>query len=255
MPSILDIFKPKPVAPVAAVTTNPDGTPIQQPAGTAKVADATPAVIPAQTPGTDVNGVVPDNVNTVESPLDAFNDMWETDPNVKPTAEFSPEKLDPDKLQEVMSKVDLTKVITPENLALIQAGGEGATAALIESMNAVSQQTMMQSTLVANRMIEDSVKQAIDSVTAKIPALLKEQNLSNSLQEQNPIFSNPAVTPIMEAAQSQLQTKYPNATTSELAKMTQDYIIAMGKAFNPEKPASKESSSGEIDWSDFENAV
>lgn len=256
--SISEMFKPKPAeavqSSVVATAASAESTAAPQPAGDAKLANAQPGVTAVQTAGTAPNGVIPDNVNTEGSPLDQFKDMWETDPNVKAPVEFKPESLDPTKLQEVMGKVDLTKVITQENLSLIEAGGEGATKALIESMNAVSQQTMMQSTLVANKMIEDSVTKAIESVTAKIPALLKEQNLSNSLKEQNPIYSNPAVKPVIDAVKSQLSVKFPDATTSDLTSMAQDFVKAMSTSLAPVIPVKPgDESTGEYSWEGFEN--
>jgi len=225
-----------------------------QPKGTAQLEDATPNVESVQTTKTDANGVVPDNVTTPESPLDKFKTLWENDPNAKAPAEFIPEQLDPTKLQEVMGKVDLTKSITPENLAAIQDGGEGATAALLATLNTVAQQSMVQSTMVANKMMEQQISKALESMESKIPALLKEQNLANSLQEQNPIYSNPAVKPVIDAVKSQLSTKYPNATTSELTTMAQDFVKAMNVGLTPPAPSDTSETADNIDWSSFVSA-
>lgn len=242
--SVFDIFSKAAPAPA----------PIQQPAaptpvGTAKVVDATPSLVPVISPGTAPNGMVPNNVVTEKSPLDPYATLWDTDPNIKKPGEYVPQQLDAGKLQEVVSKVDMTKVITPAQMAAINAGGEGATAALMASLNAVAQQTLLQSTVVANKMIESAVAQAITATTAKIPALMKELNLSNSLIEKNPIFSNPAVKPVIEAVKSQLSTKFPNATTQELTSMAQDFVKAMGESFSP-KPAPV-SNPNEFDWSSY----
>jgi hypothetical protein len=64
------------------------------------------------------------------------------------------------------------------------------------------------------------------------------------------LFSNPAIKPVIDATQAQLLQKYPDATQAELTKMTQEYIVAMGAAFNPQTPAS-DLPAGEEDWSKF----
>lgn len=241
-----DMFKPvAPVAPAPAANPTP-----AQPAGTSKVADATPTTATVSTPGTAPNGVVPDNVNTPQLPLDKFADVWETDPNAKPlTGDYKPEAIDPAKLQEIMKGVDLKSVVTPEQQAAIAAGGEEATSALLEAMNTVAQQTMYQSTLIANKIQEQNTVKLQEAIKAQLPAMLKGLNLSSSLNESNPVYSHKAVAPVMEALQATLTTKYPNATTAELTKMTQEFVKAMGETFNPAAPAP--TPKGETDWSAF----
>jgi len=246
--------------PFANIFTNQAPTqPAAQPAPTpdpnkpaAKLENQAPDTKPVQTPGTAPNGVVPDNVpETEKNPLDQFNTLWDTNPDAPaPAGEFTPEVLDQTKLQEVISKTDMTSVLTPELQAKINAGGEEAQGAMIEALNLVAQQTLMQSTTVANKMMENNSTKLMEAMMAKLPDLVKAQSVNNTLVEQNPIFSNPAVKPIMDASKAQLQTKFPNATPAELTKMAQDYILAMGQAFNP-APAP-EALPGDQDWSNFE---
>ncbi len=250
----------------------PASTPASTPAPTSNVANPNPAVasgkqqpVQAQppgnianppvtetvaTPGTAPNGVVPNNVDTPESPLDQFATLWENDPNAPKTENFTPEVLDQTKLQEVMSKVDMTAAVTPENLAAIQAGGEEATKALMNSLNSVAQQTLMQATVISNKMSEQNTINLQKSILAQIPNLLKEQGLSNSLAEQNPIYSNPAVAPVIDAVKSQLALKNPNATVSELTTMAQDFVKTMSGALNGEPAVTEPISTGQ-DWSKF----
>jgi len=229
-----------PAAPATPVTPGnlPDGS-------------ATPA--PA-TPGTAANGAVPAAAPaepaTPDSPLDEFKTLWEdlpTDPNAAPD---TPTVLDPAKLKEVITKADFTQVITPENLTAIAAGGEEAQAAFTASMNAVAQQVLLQATLAGNKMTEQAVAAAIAKQTESIPELIRTQSLSNNLVKANPIFSNPAAKPIMEALQSQLAVKNPTATPDELATMTQEFVVALGQQLVPAPEATPE---GEVslDWSKF----
>ncbi len=100
------------------------------------------------------------------------------------------------------------------------------------------------------------IEQAIDGVNksweSKLPQLLKQSNLTESLSGSDPIFNNPAVKPIMEATQKQLADKFPNATVVELTTMTQDYIKAMGEAFNPTaKSTPNQAGTADTDWEGF----
>ena len=226
----------------------------QQPANqnqppAAKLENQKPDTNTVQTVGTDANGVVPDNVNEAKTPLDQYSDLWDTKPNENSPAEYKPETIDPAKLQEVMGKAVLTGAISPEIQARIQAGGGDAQTAMVEAMNVVAQQAMMQSTVVANKMMEQNSTKLMEAMMAKLPTLVKEQSVNNSLQEQNPVFSNPAVAPVIDAVKSQLQTKFPQATTSELTTMAQDFVKAMSETLNPAEAPAESSVAKESDFS------
>lgn len=184
------------------------------------------------------------------SPLEQFKDMWDTVPK-KEGDSTTPAQLDPAKLKDVIAKADFSQVITQENLAAITAGGDEATTAFASSMNQVAQQVMNQSLLASNKMIEQAVEQVNSQWESKLPQLLKKQNLNENLVGSDPLFNNPAIKPIMEATQTQLAAKYPNATVAELANMTQDYIKAMGEAFSPKPINPVGESKSNTDWEAF----
>lgn len=243
---MFDIFKTKAPEPTPAPTTSP------QPDGSGKIEGAAPSVEPVVSDKTDANGVVPNNLDTSESPLDPFKDLWDTKGVEKPNTDPVVVPLDTDKLQEVMGKVDLASVVTPEVMAVIAAGGEDATKAMMGAMNNIAQQSMMQSTVVANKLVENAVEKTIKAMEAKIPGLVKAQSVDNSLAETNPLFSDPAVAPIIESTKVQLLTKYPNATTAEITDMAQKFVVAMSNHLNPtpEKP-NPALPSGDQDFSTF----
>lgn len=239
-------------APAAQTPAAQPATPA--PSGEAAIATATPAPehIPVATPGTDKNGAVPPTPETLESPLDQFKELWQTNPDDTTNQEFAPEALDSTKLQEIISKTNMTSVITPEIQARINAGGEDAQAATMEAMNLVAQQTLMQSTTVANKMVESQVSKAMEHALSKIPGLVKEQGVNNAMHESNTVYSNPAVAPVIDAVKSQLQLKNPNATATELTEMSQNFVKAMSEALNP-APTTPSALDAETDWSNFEN--
>ena len=238
--------------PVAPAATPAAATPATPAPAAAKLENQTPDTTPVETPNTAPNGVVPDNVNEAKTPLDQYSDLWETKPTDKNSpAEYKPEQLDPAKLQEVMGKAVLTGAITPELQARINAGGEDANTAMVEAMNNVAQQTMMQSTVVANKMMEQNSNKLMEAMLAKIPGLVKSQSVNNSLQETNPIFSSPAVAPVIDAVKAQMQIKHPNATTTELTTMAQNFVKAMSEQLNPAAPTELPGVTEQNDFSDW----
>lgn len=205
-------------------------------------------------PGTDNNGVVPVTPDPNASPLDKFNKVWETDPNAKapenPAEMFA--NLDPAKIQEASKKVDFSKVVTQENLAKITAGGPEAAKAFMESMNAMAQQTYAQSAMATTKIVEQALSKQQASFDAQLPTMVKRLSSSEALN-QNPVFSNPALKPVVDAMQQTLIQKNPNATVTEINQQLNDYFNAVGLQFAPkapETPASKAKAS-ETDWEKF----
>jgi len=232
----MDMFRTNPAAPAAA--------PVATPAV---------AVIPGAgniPPDGVVDGTVP-GAPVIEQeashPLDEFKGLWETDPNAKPAAGDAPVvPLDAAKLTEVVNKANFAGGVTADQMALVQAGGPEALTAMAEIINASSRQVMTQSTLAANKMVEQAVKKATANQTAALPDLLRQQAVSTA----NPIFSNPAVKPVMEAVQSQLLAKNPTATPQEIAEMSQNFVMAMGESFAP--PAAADPNAPvDTDWTKF----
>lgn len=243
--SLFDMFS-KPTEPAAPTPATP--TPTPTPANPGNIPpnvdpNATPAPGSPATPATPAKPAVPD------SPLDQFSSLWEPVTNENGDTS-TPDTLDPAKLQELVKSANFTSGLNPESLAAIQAGGEGAVTAFTDSLNTVAQQVLMQATLAANQMQEHKIKTELEKQAATIPDMIRSQSLSNNLKTANPVFSNPAVTPIMEAVQSQLAAKNPNATADELTVMTQDFVSVLGEAFSPKAP-SETPASEDIDWSKF----
>lgn len=211
-----------------------------------------PQVPAAQTPNGEASAPVPQVPETPADPLDAYKDLWNTDPNS--AAQSAPESYMPELSQETLAKtmggVDFTKHISPDLMATINAGGEEATAAMLQAINTVAQQSMMQATLVASKLSNQGISKAASKFQETLPEFLRSQQANTYARDTNPLFNNPAVKPVMEATQAQILQKFPNATPAEVTKMTQDYILAMGQAFAP-KPEPAAPAAGDVDWSTF----
>lgn len=233
--SILDIFRSQP-APAAA--------PVQVPAG--NIQD--PATVAAQSQvAVSAESAAPGSAS-----LDQFKDLWAkapVDPNAPP-APANTLGLTQEAVQAIVAKTDFSKVVTPETMAAIAAGGEGAQAALAAALNQVAQHTMTQSTIVNNKLTEKYVQEQIKAAVDQLPSAMRSQDTANQLKAANPLFSNPAVAPIMEAARDQLLVKYPNDTPAQITEKAQAYVMAMAQSINPAAPKLEAGDDGQ-DWSKF----
>jgi hypothetical protein len=234
--SIFDMFKQPEQAPAPSpAPANPGNLPNSP--NIAVNADGTPVV-----------AALP---KEPESPLAEFKGLWETAP-VDPNAPAPPagyKAPTAEQIQAAVGKADFSKHFTPEQLEAVTNGGEGSQEALIALLNTVGQQSLAQSTMVSSQLSQKAMEAAIAAEVAKMPGMLRSASVSDHMKTANPLFENPAVKPIIDQTRIQLELKFPNASNSEIAKMTEDYILAMGAEFAPKvTPATPE---GETDWGDF----
>ncbi len=248
MAGIMDMFK---FGNQSAATPVPQ---VQQntPAQPGNISATPPALAP--TPG---QGVVPNtdlsvqvSADTPKSPLDAFTDIWNTDKTnqVQSGPMFN---VDPAELQKAAAKNDFSKIISQEVLQKIQGGGEGATQAMLSAMNSMSQSVYAQSAFATTKIVEQALERQAAAFEAKLPTLIKSQNVSDNLRSTNPIFNHPAASPILEVLKSQVALKYPNATSQEQMTMANDYLSSFAQAANPTPASSNVAKPGEVDWSAF----
>lgn len=177
-----------------------------------------------QSDKTAPNGVVPAdaNVATEKSPVETYKDFWQAPAEVKD--ENPPVVLDSKSLLEAAVKTDFTRILDKDAVALVAKGGEGAIEALMQIVNQVGQASYGQSLVSTQKMIDKAVQEATTKVNNTLPGQVKRQTLNNMLAQDNPNFNNPLVEPVISAIQNQLSLKYPNASVSELQKMSKDIL-------------------------------
>jgi hypothetical protein len=208
-----------------------------------------------QTAQTAPNGLIPKQEEQ-PSPMEQFKDLWQppkTDPN-NPSPE-SNVGFDPQKMMEAAAKVDFSKVIAPEDLQKIAAGGNDAVQAFASALNKTSQQVFVQSTIVTQRLIEKAQADTRAEVMREVSGLIREQNLSDNFANDNPAFQNPALQPVIQALQKQLSEKYPKASTGELQKLAKDYLTGAAELIIPKQQNSGTGQSGKkeasTDWDKY----
>lgn len=251
MPGMFDIFtNTNPAQPAAQPAATQQAAPVAPVATPGNIPDAaSPDAQPAQ-PAPAVPAVAEPTVP--DSPLAEFQKLWEdapVDPN-KP-APTTPIPLDAAAVQKAVAKTNFSQGITPETMAAIVAGGEGAQTAMMEALNQTAQQVMVQSTMVNEKLTQKAIKEALASQQTIMQEQVRSQVVADHLKTTNPLFSDPAVKPVIEATQQQLMVKFPNATPAEITDMTQNYITAMGAAFAPTEVVNDNLGQSQTDWTKF----
>ena len=185
--------------------------------------------------------VVPEIPVEPASPMDQFKTLWE--PVVTQGVDGTlPANMfagaNQGKMLEAARKVDFAKSIPPEVLAKITAGGPDAAQAFASALNDVSQRAYAQSSFASTKIVEAALAKFQEGLDNRLPSQIKKHQVSDSIRESNPALMHPAAAPIMEALQAQLTVKFPNATVSELQKMSGDYLTNFNSIANPVKQAA-----------------
>jgi hypothetical protein len=232
----------------------PDQTGAGQPGS---IPPGAPATGSTPTPNTAANGVIPTASPTApETSLDQFVDLWKTDPvdpNTPPKQNNIFGNVDPKKFMEAAGKIDFAKVVTPDQMSAISAGGDAAQKAFVQAMNSVAQSVYAQSSFATTKIVDAALARSKETFMADLPQHIKQQQVRGSLSAENPIFSNPAVQPLISAMEAQFTVKYPNASAAEITQQAKAYIEALGATFSPKPtdPNAGKKGSKEYDWSKF----
>lgn len=194
------------------------------------------------------------------SPLEGFKDLWQAPGKdaKRPATEgdLVPKlSVEPKKLLEAASKVDFVKHIPKEKL---EAAAKGDVAALAEVINSAGQLGYAQSANATAALIEQALtRQAAVFKDQVMPEILRRHEVSASLQEDNPLFQNPAVKPVLDSIERQFLAKNPSASAAEVSKMAKEYVSVMASEILKangmevsEKPqqTQKGSTRGNTDW-------
>lgn len=225
-----------------ALNPNTPAAPGNLPTQNANPADPSNPTVPAAS--------MPAPAATAPEGLDKFTDMWNIKPEDMPKPPESAFKgVTPEAVREIAGKTDFSKVVTPEMMAAISAGGEGAVAATLQAMNVMAQQTYAQSAEASMKLIDTALTKQRAEFQAELPNLIKSQSVSNNLRTSNPIFNHPAAAPILQTLATQLQLKNPTATPEQIQQQAQEYLVSFAGAANPQKQESQANNkAGEPDW-------
>jgi hypothetical protein len=241
-----------PVAPVVPGAPPVQAAPVQPPAaGPTPPGNIPPNVDPNAPPAQPVPVVDPNAPPVVEPPMAEFAKLWDTptiDPNA--AAPTEPVALTAEAVQKVVANANFAGGVTSEVMATIAAGGEEAQKAMMLMLNQATQQAVTQSIMASSKLNEKAIADALAKQEATLPDLLRDQAANSHLNDLNPLFSNPAIKPVIDATRQQLLQKFPGDTPAQTAEKLQNFIVAMGAQFAP-KEVVNDNASQETNWVDF----
>jgi hypothetical protein len=179
------------------------------------------------------------NQEQVKSPSEQLAELWKIEPpkDGAPTLTSPTLNLDPAKLQQLTQAMDFTKgVLNQDDLAKVAAGGPEAMQVMMKAINATAQNAFAQSLTATSKLVETSMAQNVNNLQAALPGVVKTQQMHNAIVSSSPVFTDPAVAPIMQMLTSQLVKAYPNATSDEITKHAQAAVMNIGKVVTGNDP-------------------
>lgn len=194
-----------------------------------------------------------------DSPLDTYKDIF-TIPVDEKGAPIAPP---PDPLSGKVINFDAQKVadslkgknflsgVNPELLEKVNAGNNPQ--ALMELLNTVVGTTLQHSIAVSASMAENAIQANNERFEKALPDRIRGVQLRQSTPK-NPILSNPAIAPMVEAFKLQLASKNPQLSPQAIQDYTdryfQDVAVALTGVNSEGTPHSQNSKQGkEPDWS------
>lgn len=228
------------------------------PVGAAQIANPQPAAAP-QPDNTGNPAGTPAASAPPASPLDAFNDLWQTrttsdgkpiapavDPLTQPV--FS---LDSAKVLASAKQIDYLAGIPPENVTSALGGDVQAFMNVINGAiaNAVAGVTVSQGNTINQALLANNQR-----VSSVLPDHIKRAQLHSNVEE-NPVFSHPAVAPLTKTLKEFALAQNPNASVSEIDTKIKGYLSGLATALNEQSPAAqqqrKAAAKQETDFSAF----
>lgn len=230
LPSIMSLFggKPTPDQQISPPSQTPAPGSVE-----AQVANANgnPTVPSATTPTSNGSvAAIPAIPQGDGSPLANFADLWKTDTtqNLGNQSLVPTFNLDPKGLMEGASKINFTNHISQE---LVQKAMSGDAAAFLDVINQASQFGFANATMASGELVKNSLGSAQDILKGNIlPAAMRDNQISQAINAENPIFQNPAVAPMLNTLRQQLSVKYPTSPPQEIANMAARYLSDMSTA-------------------------
>lgn len=160
-------------------------------------------------------------------PMMDFGKLWEDpveDPNKpKPKkASYVPE-IDQKVLTESVNKMDFTKNITPEMKQAMATGGEQGVQAMMDVINSSVRQATATIYQASNRMLAGSLERAENGFLEQVPSRVKNVMVDNSMGS-NPIMSDPAYKPVIDATKERFLSRFPKATPDQVNKAVEGWL-------------------------------
>ena len=193
-------------------------------AGQQAAAAANPTVPSATTPVSNGSATgIPAAGEGAASPLDNFKELWKADAKTPASPSLVPNfNLDPQGLRTAAEKINFTQHI-PEDL--LTKASQGDAAALRDVVNKAAQIGFANAAAASGELIKQSLGSAQGILKDQVlPAAYRDQQISQALTESNPVFSDPAVAPMLSMLKDRFAATYPTASPAEIAAHATAYL-------------------------------
>lgn len=164
------------------------------------------------------------------SSLDAFADLWKTDPTKTPNpASQDPWAdplfaTDPSKIREAASKMDFLGQVPQDLMQKAMSGNDPQ--AFMQVINAVGQNTLAAALQIGTATTEHAGKQIGERFNKSLPGRFKDMQIEGT-QPSDPRLQHPAVQPMLKFARNQVKQMNPDASPQEIQAKAEEYILAM----------------------------
>lgn len=193
-----------------------------------------------------------------DSPLDAWKDVWHTDPNAQaPTDPWSEPILpsDPNKIREAASKMDMLSNIQPELVQKVMAGNDPQS--LIELINRVGQNTLAMAATLSSASVERAGTVIRDRTKQTLPDEFREYQLNN-LPVNDAVLEHPGAQGLLKMTRQQLRMKNPNWSAQQIndeaVRYLKDFAGSVSKSSEPAQQRRDNTGTPEQDWESFLNS-
>jgi hypothetical protein len=100
--------------------------------------------------------------------------------------------------------------------------------------------------------VQKALEMQQEQFLKQLPSIIKSQSVTEQLSS-NPLLSNPATRPILDAVKQQLVTKFPDASSSEITKFANEYLTEFAKQISGPQAATTAGGAPkakDFDWSE-----
>lgn len=192
-------------------------TPAAQTPAPNGVAEGTPSNVPNQTTQAEPQGI------------DRFAGLWDTPKDGGDAGNTPPQglSLDSAAMNPVLEQLDFTSGLNTEAMQKVQQGDMTGLPALMQDVAKQAYSAAMQhSTTLVDNHLNTRLSELQGNVVDKTKAEIKTQSAVQSLNMDNPVIQSE----LTRVAQ-QLQSKYPDASSTWIAEQSQAYLTDLASAF------------------------
>lgn len=207
----MDFFRTVPPTPAANAAANP--------------------TVPGTVNSTQAGGpgAFPEVKQDGNTPLEEYGKLWEVDPTATKPSPLVPDlSVTPEGLQRHAATMDFAKGIDPK---LVADALKGDVNSFLAVLNKVGQAGYAQAAGASAKITEMALsKQSETFMNEHLPRALRDANIQQAIQSDNPIFSNPAVSPLLGNLETQLASKFPTESATQISNRAKVFLSGMAKS-------------------------